>query len=160
MHGPWKPPFYDPFAIAIVGSALAVVALAFLVLGLRPSPVVLTVAAIVIVTPIAEAAILRRRMGDIWYSQRLYVDSFEGDLAGAIEAALAEAGLPAERVSLARTPMGPEREVLLLGDGLNVTVISAPRGHVVYAGPDREPTRKAVERVKAAVDAALAGEGS
>jgi hypothetical protein len=99
-------------------------------------------------------------MADIWHSQRLFVPRFEGDLTGTIEAALKETGQSPTRVSLSRTPLAPEREVLLLEDCLNVTVISAPRGHVVYVGPDRNDTRASVEHAKAAVDAALAGTGT
>jgi hypothetical protein len=156
MQPAWKPPIFDRIAVAMVIALPAVPVAALVALGLEPSPLFLAVVAVLVVMPIAEVVVLRRRMADIWHSQRLFVPLFEGDLAGAIEAALQGAGMSPTRVSLSRTPLAPEREVLLLGGGLNVTVISAPRGQVVYAGPDRDATRGGVERAKAAVDAALA----
>lgn len=160
MVSPWKPPIFDRIAVATVVGLSAVVVVAFVALGLEPSPLFIVVAAILVGGPIVEAAIFRRRMRDVWHSQRLYVQSFEGDLASAIEPALEEAGLAVERESHPRTSLGPEREVLRMGDDLNVTVISAPRGHVVYVGPLTDDTRSNVDQVKRVVDKVLADKGA
>jgi hypothetical protein len=153
----WRQPILDRLAAVIIAIGVMLPVAMFLLLGLALTPVFIAAAALVVVLPIVEVAILRRRMQDIWRSQRLLVTSGPEDLVGALEGALRDAGLAPGRRSVARTPWEPEREVLELAGGLNVTVITAPRGQVVYVGPDRGGTRPEVERVKAIVDGALEG---